>query len=63
MKYLLASFFVLSLPSHAMVVAEAGNAKITLDELNTKHSLLQEQMVDVPDKKALLDVIEPDNKL
>lgn len=47
--------FLTSIQANAMVVAEAGKAKITLEDLETKHALLKEQMIDVPDKKTLLN--------
>lgn len=56
MKYLtFYAVFIFTITSHAMVVAKIGSKEITLKELEDKHALLQEQMIDVPDKKELLN--------
>jgi peptidyl-prolyl cis-trans isomerase C/peptidyl-prolyl cis-trans isomerase D len=57
MKYL---SFVLSLTlfssfAHAQVVAKVGNREITQKEFDEKYNLIKEQMLEVPDKKTLLD--------
>lgn len=47
-----ASFFA---TAHAQVVAKVGSVDITQKELDEKYALIQEQLIDVPDKKTLLN--------
>lgn len=41
--------------SQAQVLAKVGNREITKKEFEEKYALLKEQMLEVPDKKTLLD--------
>lgn len=40
--------------SHAQVIAKVGTTEITQKEFDEKYTLLQEQLVEVPDRKTLL---------
>lgn len=40
---------------HAQVVAKVGNVEITQKEFDEKYALIQEQLIDVPDRKTLLN--------
>jgi parvulin-like peptidyl-prolyl isomerase len=44
-----------SLSSHAQVIAKIGSTEITQKEFDEKYALLQEQLIDVPDRKTLLN--------
>lgn len=41
--------------AHAQVIAKVGTSEITQKELDEKYALIQEQLIDVPDKKTLLN--------
>lgn len=48
-------FLLLSFPTQAQVIAKVGNTEITKKELDEKYILLQQQLIDVPSKKVLLN--------
>ncbi|MBY0315691.1 MAG: peptidylprolyl isomerase [Bdellovibrionales bacterium] len=55
---LFSAFMILILApslSLAQVVAKIGNKEITAKELDERHQALSEQMIEVPDKKTLLE--------
>lgn len=39
---------------HAQVIAKVGNVEITQKEFDEKYAILQEQLIDIPDRKTLL---------
>lgn len=54
------AFFVLSSlilfsSAHAQVIAKVGNVEITQKEFDEKYAIIQEQLIDVPDRKTLLN--------
>lgn len=42
-------------PSHAQVLAKVGNKEITAQILDERYEALKDQMIEVPDKKTLLE--------
>lgn len=57
MKFVSSFLILVFVPSLslAQVVAKVGNREITAKELDERHAALAEQMIEVPDKKTLLE--------
>lgn len=41
--------------AHSQVIAKVGNVEITQKEFDEKYAILQEQLIDVPDRRTLLN--------
>mgnify|MGYP001554815834 CR=1 FL=1 len=55
MKFFFAALLVFSVSAHAQVLAKIGSREITKQEFDQKYELLKGQMVEVPDRKTVLD--------
>jgi parvulin-like peptidyl-prolyl isomerase len=55
MKLFFFSILLFSLGAQAQIVAKIGSREITKQEFDQKYDLLKSQMIDVPDRKTLLE--------
>lgn len=56
MKHIVIAIFLLFSSSvYAQVLAKVGNREITQKEFDEKYALLKQQLIEVPDKKTVLD--------
>lgn len=53
--FLLFVFLIVHIHVHAQVLAKVGNKEITLKEFEEKYAQLKNQVIEMPDKKSLLE--------